>query len=80
MYEIYEVYNKTKDYVRLQMEYITLSHVIGLIAITIITSTLIKIRLLRWIYVGVMIVTASSMYNDGKIIGVGENIISLAII
>ena len=59
---------------------ITLGHVIGLIVITIITSSLIKIRLLRWIYVGFMIVTAVSMYKDGKIIGVGENIISLAIL
>ena len=80
MYEIYEVYNRSKEYVRLQLEYITLGHIIGLIVITIITSSLIKIRLLRWIYVAIMIVTAVSMYKDGKIIGVGENIISLAIL
>ncbi len=78
MYEVY--YDNAKNYIRLQLQYITIYHIISLIIITILTSALIRVRLLKWIYVGVMIVTAVSMYKVGNHVGVGENIISLAIL
>jgi hypothetical protein len=78
MYELY--YDNAKNYIRLQLQYITIYHIISLIIVTILSSVLIRVQLLKWIYVGIMIVTAVSMYKVGNHVGVGENIISLAIL
>jgi vacuolar-type H+-ATPase subunit I/STV1 len=63
------VFNTGVEYVRKQLYPFTISHLIYFMIITGITTYIIdyflKYRLIRWIYIGTMIVIIASLYNDG---------------
>ncbi len=80
MYDIYSTYNTAKKYAHEQLRQMTLYHVLSLIIITIITSIIIRIRLLKWIYVGTMTVIITSLYNTGQRIKAAEEVFKLVTI
>jgi vacuolar-type H+-ATPase subunit I/STV1 len=63
------VFNTGVEYVRKQLYPFTISHLIYFMIITGITTYIIdyflKYKLIRWMYMGTMIVIIASLYNDG---------------
>jgi hypothetical protein len=80
MYDIYSTYNTAKNYAHEQLRQMTLYHVLSLLILTILTSIIIRIRLLKWIYVGTMTVIITSLYNTGQRMKAAEEVFKLVTI
>lgn len=77
MYDIYSSYNTAKNYARQQLRQMTLYHVLTLLILTILTSVIIRIKLLKWIYVGTMTVLITGLYNAGQNMEAAEDVFKL---
>lgn len=69
MGDIVKITDKGKEYIRQRLYPFTFEHLIYVLVFTglttIISEYVFRFRLLKWIYVGTMVVIAATLYNEG---------------
>lgn len=70
MGDILNIANKGKEYIRQRLYPFTFQHLIYVLVFTALTTMIseyvFRFRLLKWIYIGTMIVIAATLYSEGE--------------